>query len=791
MKRLVAYLIVVISLGLTFSVSADDYPFDTSVDKQYDYTTQFLKDGDYDGAEKAFKKFLEINPKHNLSGNAQYWLAETFRVRQLYTDAALNYLIGYQKYPKSTKAPINLLKLGVSLVQIDEKEQGCKMIVGMVLQYPYASSSVKEKAKYEAQKFKCDKQNKDYLAEIPKLLKEYDLEAKAEPSQTQKMVKKKVRQISLREVQNLYNQIVGCWSVPLGLPYNADLKVKIKLKLRDDGTIIKTEIVDHARMNMPGQAYYKVLVESVLRAVKNCQPLDLPRDSYESWKDMVLNFDAEKMIGGDYSGDLQIAEKERKGEINKIIDLIEGFCAKKSNIGKYIFVTPITKDTNCKYHYVNKEEDINLFDAVLKERSTKSLRINQSFQIRTNAGEYSTKLTNKILLKGSKKLIAKTETTVKPKKKVKIVKKEPEQEEFKPKKTNQDNEAPVIEIAEAITVNDSSYEFKGKVTDKAKTIYVEIDGRPVEVKKGQFVVKGYTPIDKQISITAIDQWGNKSKPKLVNIVLDQKDTIVADMFEALDPSKIRSKSNKNRVALIIGIEKYNQTPDATFANLDAQYFYEYARKGFGISKSNIKLLVDEDANLVSSLGTLSKWLPGKIKSGETELIIFFAGHGLASNDGKELYLLPQDSDPDLLTRTALSRTELFKEIIALNPKSVTMFLDTCYSGVSRDEKTLLASARPVRIVADEQDTPDNFTIFSASQLDQISSGFKEAKHGIFSYYLMKGLEGKADANKDKDITNGELLAYMDQNVAQKASELGRQQNPSLAGDPDKILMSYR
>jgi len=155
-----------------------------------------------------------------------------------------------------------------------------------------------------------------------------------------------------------------------------------------------------------------------------------------------------------------------------------------------------------------------------------------------------------------------------------------------------------------------------------------------------------------------------------------------------------------------------------------------------------------------------------------------------------LFLLSQDSDPDLLARTALSRTELFKEIIKLNPKSVTMFLDTCYSGVSRDEKTLLASARPVRIIADEQDTPDNFTIFSASQLDQISSGLKDAKHGIFSYYLMKGLEGKADLNKDRNITNGELLAYMDENVAQKASELGRQQNPSLSGNENKILLKY-
>ena len=377
-------------------------------------------------------------------------------------------------------------------------------------------------------------------------------------------------------------------------------------------------------------------------------------------------------------------------------------------------------------------------------------------------------------------------------KKVKVAKaEEQKKEEFKPKKINKDNDAPVIEIAETITVSDSDYEFNGKVTDQAKNIYIEVDGYPINVSEGIFTVNGYSPVDKQISIIAIDQHGNKSQPKLVNIIIDQKDTIVADLFEALNPSNIKTESNKDRVALIIGIEKYDQTPEASFANLDAKYFFDYSRKAFGVSKSNIKLLVDEDANLIKSLGTISKWLPGKIKDGETELIIFFAGHGLASSDGKELYLLSQDSDPDLLERTALSRTELFKQIISLNPKSVTMFLDTCYSGVSRDEETLLASARPVRIVAEEQEIPNNFTIFSASQLDQISSGLKEANHGIFSYYLMKGLEGKADSNQDKKITNGELLAYMDENVSQKASELGRKQNPSLAGDPDKVLMSYR
>ena len=102
---------------------------------------------------------------------------------------------------------------------------------------------------------------------------------------------------------------------------------------------------------------------------------------------------------------------------------------------------------------------------------------------------------------------------------------------------------------------------------------------------------------------------------------------------------------------------------------------------FWFPKKNIKILIDEDANLISSLGTLKKWLPGKIKSQQTELIIFFAGHGLASNDGKELYLLPQDSDPDLLSRTAFSRTELFETILKLNPKNVTIFFDTCFSGI--------------------------------------------------------------------------------------------------------------
>ena len=128
-------------------------------EKQYEFATSFLQVGDYTTAERAFKEFVLTNPNHKLAGNAQYWYAETFRIRQLFTDAASAYLAGYQKYPKGTKAPINLLKLGVSMVQIGEKEQGCKMIEGVEKQYPKANQSVLQKAKYESKKFECTKKN--------------------------------------------------------------------------------------------------------------------------------------------------------------------------------------------------------------------------------------------------------------------------------------------------------------------------------------------------------------------------------------------------------------------------------------------------------------------------------------------------------------------------------------------------------------------------------------------------------------------------------------------------------
>ena len=121
--------------------------------------------------------------------------------------------------------------------------------------------------------------------------------------QTKKLTQSSVKNsfasgLTLSQEDALRAQIFGCWSVPLGLPYDDNLLVRIKLKLKKDGTILKSEILDHERMNRPGQKFYKILAESALRAVRLCQPLKVPPTGYEKWKDLQLNFNPSEMLKG-------------------------------------------------------------------------------------------------------------------------------------------------------------------------------------------------------------------------------------------------------------------------------------------------------------------------------------------------------------------------------------------------------------------------------------------------------------------------------------------------------------
>ena len=152
-----------------------------------------------------------------------------------------------------------------------------------------------------------------------------------------------------------------------------------------------------------------------------------------------------------------------------------------------------------------------------------------------------------------------------------------------------------------------------------------------------------------------------------------------------------------------------------------------------------------------------------------------------------MYLFPYDGAPKLLKRTAILRDELFSEVAAANPRSVTVFLDTCYSGITRSAETLLAN-RPIIITPKESAIPNGFTVMTAAAGDQTAKPLEEAKHGMFSYFLMKGMEGDADANQDNQITAGELHAYVQQNVIQQSSG---SQTPELQGDADRVLVRFQ
>ena len=171
------------------------------------------------------------------------------------------------------------------------------------------------------EKIKEDKQNPEKIDNEVKQVSEFEKDELFDPNNIAALIDKskietadtvnKTDKITQDQVKNLENiglslseedalkaQIFGCWSIPLGLPYNENLLVRIKLQLNPDGTVSQSEILDHARMNKPGQGFYKVLAESALRAVKLCQPLRVPTTGYERWKELQLNFDAREMLEG-------------------------------------------------------------------------------------------------------------------------------------------------------------------------------------------------------------------------------------------------------------------------------------------------------------------------------------------------------------------------------------------------------------------------------------------------------------------------------------------------------------
>ncbi len=303
---------------------------------------------------------------------------------------------------------------------------------------------------------------------------------------------------------------------------------------------------------------------------------------------------------------------------------------------------------------------------------------------------------------------------------------------------------------------------------------------------GYYIIKKVARAGQEtkFTVTATDINGNKDT-KVITVTRQVVESAIK--YAQLNPAQVKKQPERDAVAVIIGISKYESLPIAEFANDDARAFYDYAIRGLGVKPENIKLLVDEGAREAEILKTFRTWLPSRVKS-STEVFVFYSGHGLPTPDGSGLYLLPLQADREVIDDTAIPFAKINDAISMTKPKSVTVILDACYSGQTKAGQTLVASARPIALKAQNSFFPSNFTVISASQSDQISSSSPDLQHGIFSYYLMKGMEGDADINKDGKITLGEMLDYLVEQVGRQAAMMSRKQEPQLIGDVGRVLV---
>lgn len=259
------------------------------------------------------------------------------------------------------------------------------------------------------------------------------------------------------------------------------------------------------------------------------------------------------------------------------------------------------------------------------------------------------------------------------------------------------------------------------------------------------------------------------------------------------PLMTGNKTKLDALAVIFGIESYKKVSGVTFARRDATIFKDYAVNVLGVpdNKSNIYFLTDD-----VTLGEFKKafgangWLARRIKPG-SDVYIFYAGHGAPDIESKRGFLIPQDGDPNYANETGYPIDELYKFLENLNANSVTVFLDSCFSGANRENKMLLAQARPILVpVKVEVKNQNKLTVFSAASGSQISSGYPDKQHGLFTYFLLKGLRGEADSNGDKQLTTGELGRYLKSKVKDTAAGMDREQVPEIMGDSARTLVNY-
>ena len=254
------------------------------------------------------------------------------------------------------------------------------------------------------------------------------------------------------------------------------------------------------------------------------------------------------------------------------------------------------------------------------------------------------------------------------------------------------------------------------------------------------------------------------------------------------------------VGIIIGIEKYENFVTAPYAANDANVVKDYFSNILGIKNEKIWSFTNEKVNgnffdnkFNPTYGELQK----AVNKGQTDVYIFYSGHGIPSKSGDKVYLLPSDGRLEAIEKQGYELSTLYDNLNNLQAKSVTVFIDACFSGESRPTETQkvgnLIAAKGARIKPDISQpwlTNPNFTVFSSSDFDETSLGFDASGTGLFTYYLCAGLQGRADTDGNKSITAGELFDYISSNVKETSVKIRGLQTPKFNGNREKILVTF-
>ena len=252
-----------------------------------------------------------------------------------------------------------------------------------------------------------------------------------------------------------------------------------------------------------------------------------------------------------------------------------------------------------------------------------------------------------------------------------------------------------------------------------------------------------------------------------------------------------STTNLDAVALVIGISKYKNpdVPSVDYAKHDASMMREYLSKVLGYDEKRILYADDENASLADFKRLIQK-LSNMVKPGKSEVFVYYNGHGAPDTKTNEAFFVPYDCDPTYANETGYPVADFYNQLGKIPAKSITIVMDACFSG-SSPKGMLFKGVSPALLrVKNPVAAIENGVVFSSSSENQLSNWYPEKKHGLFTYFFLKALQGEADYNKDKVLTVEEIQRYLMENIPDKAREQNHEQTPQVVGDKSKVLVRY-